>query len=166
MFSGKIDGLDGLANRFAKLEKVLQQEVSDEMSASALTIQRDAARRAPRNLGKLAQSIQIDNTQALSKTVFATASYAPYVEFGTGGQVSIPPGWESEAAAAQGKGGKFKDMLLAIRDWCLRKGIDPKAAYPIAVSILRKGIRPQPFFVPAYEAERPKLIQRIKNLLK
>jgi HK97 gp10 family phage protein len=131
-----------------------------------LTIQRDAARRAPRNLGKLAQSIQIDNTQSLSKTVFATASYAPYVEFGTGGQVSIPPGWDSEAAAAQGKGGKFKDMLLAIRDWCLRKGIDPKAAYPISVKILQYGMRPQPFFVPAYEAERPKLIQRIKNLLK
>jgi len=166
MFNAKLDGLDGLNKRILSDQKVVQDDISDEMNASVLNMQLDAKRMAPKNLGTLSQSLQIDISQPLSKSVFATASYAPYVEFGTGGQVSIPPGWESEAAAAQGKGGKFKDMLLAIRDWCLRKGIDPKAAYPIAVSILRKGIRPQPFFVPAYEAERPKLIQRIKNLLK
>jgi HK97 gp10 family phage protein len=166
MFSAKLDGLDGLTNRFAKLEKVLQDDISDEMSASVLTMQREAKRMAPKNLGKLAQSIQTDISAKFSKNMTANVSYAPYIEFGTGGQVSIPPGWESEAAAARGKGGTFKDMLLAIKDWCIRKGIDSKAAYPIALSILRKGIRPQPFFVPAYEAERPKLLQRIKNLLK
>jgi hypothetical protein len=38
-------------------------------------------------------------------------------------------------------------------------------AYVIARSILQKGLRPQPFLIPAYEQEKPKLIKRLKELL-
>lgn len=167
MFNAKLDGLDGLNKRILSAQKVVQDDISDEMSASVLNIQLDAKRMAPKNLGTLSQSLQIDISQPLSKSVFSTSSYAPYVEFGTGGRVSIPQGWEDEAAQFKGKGsGTMKEFIQALKDWCIRKGIDPKAAYPMAVSILRKGVRPQPFFVPAYEKEKPKLLQRIKALLK
>ena len=36
-----------------------------------------------------------------------------------------------------------------------------KLAYAIAISILRNGIRPQPFLIPAYEMEKPKLFNRL-----
>jgi hypothetical protein len=54
--------------------------------------------------------------------------------------------------------------------WVKRKGIgngknDKGVAYVIARSILQKGLRPQPFLIPAYEQEKPKLIQRLKKLL-
>jgi hypothetical protein len=39
-------------------------------------------------------------------------------------------------------------------------------AYAIAISILRKGLRPQPFLIPAFEAEKPKLISKIQNVIK
>jgi hypothetical protein len=54
--------------------------------------------------------------------------------------------------------------------WVKRKGIgdgknDRGLAYVIARSILQKGMRPQPFLIPSYETEKPKLIQRLKKLL-
>jgi hypothetical protein len=36
----------------------------------------------------------------------------------------------------------------------------------IALSIIRKGIRPQPFLIPAFQAEKPKLILKIKDVIK
>jgi hypothetical protein len=39
------------------------------------------------------------------------------------------------------------------------------AAYAIALSILRKGIRPQPYLIPAYETEVSLLKERIKNIV-
>ena len=60
-------------------------------------------------------------------------------------------------------------MVDALALWVKRKGIgggkDKSIAYAIAISILRKGLRPQPFLIPSYETEKPKLIQRLKKLL-
>jgi hypothetical protein len=36
----------------------------------------------------------------------------------------------------------------------------------IALSILRKGLRPQPFLIPAFEQEKPKLKLRIEKIIK
>lgn len=61
-------------------------------------------------------------------------------------------------------------MVEALTLWVKRKGIgggkDKSIAYAIAISILRKGMRPQPFLIPSFETEKPKLINNIKNLLK
>jgi hypothetical protein len=82
---------------------------------------------------------------------FSNAPYAAYVEFGTGAKVSIPKGFEQMAAEFRGKsGGNFDTFVEAIREWCGRKGIDPKLAYIIAVSILRKGLKPRPYLIPSY----------------
>ena len=82
---------------------------------------------------------------------FSNAPYAAFVEFGTGARVSIPKGFEQMAAEFRGKkGGNFDSFLDAIRGWCQTHGIDPKLAYIIAVSILRKGLKPKPFFIPSY----------------
>lgn len=39
-------------------------------------------------------------------------------------------------------------------------------AYAIAVSILKNGIKPQPFLFPSYEQQRPLLIKDVENVLK
>jgi hypothetical protein len=69
------------------------------------------------------------------------------------------------AAEFRGKsGGNFDTFVEAIREWCGRKGIDPKLAYIIAVSILRKGLKPQPFLIPSYLEgiqQYPKTLQKV-----
>ena len=92
------------------------------------------------------------------------------MEFGTGGKVNIPKGFEQLASGFKGKkAGTFKDMVQALTLWVRRKGIgggkDKSVAYAIAISILRKGMRPQPFLIPAFEIEKPKMINNIKKAI-
>jgi len=168
-----LEGLDNINKKIAELDKKVKQEVSNEINASALKIQSDAKRLAPNNFGELRGSIKLspESTGSLTYIVAATASYAAYVEFGTGGKVSIPAGFEEDASKFKGgKNGTFKDMVEALTLWVKRKGIgngknNKGLAYVIARSILEKGLRPQPFLIPAYEQEKPKLIKRLKELL-
>lgn len=63
--------------------------------------------------------------------------YGKYVEYGT--PPHFPP-------------------LEAIEEWCVDKGIDKDAAYPIAKAIERRGTRPQPFI-------RPFIHQKLAGIL-
>ena len=77
-------------------------------------------------------------------------------------------------------------MIEALTLWVKRKGLagtysvksgrrlggkstqlsqDEKLARFLAIKILKNGIRPQPYLIPAYEAEKPKLIERLKKIL-
>ena len=91
-------------------------------NSTADSIVGDAKQRAPVDLGQLRQSIgnttaSVGNNRSL---IFANAPYAAFVEFGTGGEVSIPSGFESIAAKYKGKG------------------------------IKQINLRPQPYLIPAY----------------
>ena len=76
--------------------------------------------------------------------------------------------------------------MLALMDWVKRKGIagtystktqkrtgsrsarlgeDYDVAFAIMLKILKKGINPQPFLLPAYDAEKVNLVKKIKNAL-
>ena len=173
-FTFDIGNLSEVLKRLDTLDAKVQQEVKDEISASALNIQSGAKRLAPVNFGQLRNSIYLKEQKVQKGVVFtvgAKASYAPYIEFGTGGKVSIPAGFEQLASGFKGKKvGTFKDMVQALTLWVRRKGIgggkDKSIAYAIAISILRKGIRPQPFLIPAFQTEKPKLIKNILNVLK
>lgn len=171
-----IKGLNETIGKLDKYNKTVQTEIKDEVNASALAIQSNAKKLSPVNLGTLRNSIYLQE-QSVSNvkymySVGAQASYAPYIEFGTGGKVSIPNGYESYANGFKGKSsGKFKDMLMALTMWVQRKGIasgknSKSVAYMIAISILRKGLRAHPFLIPAFEAEKPKLKLRIEKILK
>lgn len=173
-FTFDIGNLSDVLKKLETLDAKVQQGVKDEISASALNIQSGAKRLAPVNFGQLRNSIYLKEQKVEKGIVFtvgAKASYAPYVEFGTGGKVSIPAGFEELASGFKGKkAGTFKDMVQALTLWVRRKGIgggkDKSIAYAIAISILKKGMRPQPFLIPSFEAEKPKLIKNILNVLK
>ena len=69
-----------------------------------------------------------------------------------------------------GQGGKFSDMIEALKDWCRRKGIPEEAVYPIAMKILKYGLEPQPYLYPAwrsgsatYERDLEKLLTDLTN---
>ena len=182
-----LKGVPQLQRAIKKIERNATEGLSDELKASVLTIQRDMKKRAPKNMGTLAQGIGTAGA-GLTWEAFATASYAGYIEFGTKGKVRVPAGYEAMAAAFKGRGtGTFKDMIKALTLWVKRKGIagkyspatrrrtggasarsrqDKSVAYAIAISILRKGIRPQPFAIPSYEAEKPKLLYRLKRIFR
>lgn len=136
-----------------RLAKAIVQSTADKVVL-------DAKRLAPANLGKLRQSIGKESEMnGFVARIFAGERYAPYVEFGTGTYVQVPAELQAIAIQYKGKGtGSFEQFLQAIRDWCRNKGIPEEAAYPIAMSILRKGVRPQPFLYPAYVQGRKELI--------
>lgn len=120
------------------------------------------------NYGQLRLSIaKTDATMQLNRSlIFSNAPYSAYVEFGTGTKVKVPIGFESLAAQFRGKGGGTFDQLLDnIKDWCRRKGIDEKLAYIIAVSIIKTGIKPQPYFIPAYLQNVPIYEKRLLKSL-
>jgi HK97 gp10 family phage protein len=173
-FTFDIANLSDVLKKLDTLDGKIQQDVKDELNSSALNIQSGAKRLAPVNFGQLRNSIYLKEQnveKGIVYTIGASASYAPYVEFGTGGKVSIPAGFEELASGFKGKkAGTFKDMVEALTLWVRRKGIgggnDKSIAYAIAISILRKGMRPQPFLIPSFEAEKPKLIKNILNVIK
>lgn len=170
-FVVNLSGLDAVQKALKKIDTNLNKDLSNEINASALKIQSNAKRLAPVNFGQLRNGIGLIKDGELTFSVESKASYSPYVEFGTGGKVSVPADFTAYAQQFKGqKGGKFKDMVDALTLWVKRKGIgngknDKGLAFVIARSILQKGLRPQPFLIPSYQEEKPKLIQRLKKLL-
>ena len=186
-FGIDLSGIPRLEAKLKDIQNNIATDLAKEISASALKIEKDAKRNAPVNMGTLRQSIHATSKDKLTHYVEVGASYGAYIEFGTGGKVSIPAGYESYAATFKGnKGGSLNDMIQALTLWVKRKGLagtysvksgrrlggkatkeseDEKLARFLAIKILKNGIRPQPFLIPAYEEEKPKLIQRLKKIL-
>jgi HK97 gp10 family phage protein len=170
-FGINLTGIKELEGKLNNLSNSMKQDVDNEINASVNLIRNSSIRLAPVNFGELRGSISTEKIADMTYAVEAKASYAAYVEFGTGPLVNVPADFKSYAQQFKGKsGGKFKDMFIALTLWIKRKGIgngknDKGLAFIIALSILKKGMRPQPFLIPSYEAEKPKLIQRLNKLL-
>ena len=189
--SFNLTGLDAFDRKLKDLKSDVYKNTVNELSASSMRMEKAAKRMAPVNLGTLRQSIHAVSYAPLTHGIVTYSSYAPYVEFGTGGKVSVPPGYD-ELAGQFGpnrgqSSGTYYDFLMAIVQWIKSKGIkagtyniatrrrrgskaqkfdeDVIMAERIAFSILKKGIRPQPFMIPAFEAEKPVLIDRLKKIL-
>jgi len=171
-FGINLTGIKELEGKLNNLSTALKVDVGDEINASIIKIENQAKRLAPVNFGQLRGSIAYSKDSELTYSVAANASYSAYVEFGTGGKVKIPAGYEQLAASFKGKkGGKFDDMVDALMKWGLAKGYikagkdAKKHAFYMAIKILKRGLTPQPFLIPSYELEKPKLIQRLNKLL-
>ena len=170
MIKVSLSGIKGLEKALKSKSEALTKSVGHEIQASVININNIQKTTAPIAYGALRSSLdwaKISPLEYKIVTQVAGSSYAPYVEFGTGTKVSIPQGLESVAAAYKGgNGGTFSQMIAELKDWCRKKGIPEAAAYPIALKILREGVRPQPFFFAPAFAEWNKLKKRIENMLK
>lgn len=117
--------------------------------------------------GHLKQSMYVDLSGEDFAIVGNRADYAPYVEFGTGKKVIVPPEFSQLASRMQSRPTKsFKEGLEAIKDWCKRLGIEVKNAYPIFMSILRTGVRPRPFLYPAFQMGKRYMEKETEKMIK
>jgi len=164
----QLQGLDKVLKRFNNAEADLVKRVDKILLRFALGTVSDAKNFAPTDEGFLKNSIRFD-TKPLEVEVVVKADYAPYIEFGTRKFAavyvsSLPSDWQVFASEFRGKGGgSFEELVMRITLWVKRKGIDEKAAYPIALKILREGILPHPFLFPAYEKNRKQLLDDFKK---
>ena len=135
----RIEGLDALITRLGKLAPEIAKEVALEVNASALAIQSKARRDVVVDNSTLRSSIQLKEVNTGDKIMYTVGSrlkYAPYVEFGTGGTVNVPAGYEDFAIQFKGKG------------------------------IRKINLRPRPYLIPAFESEIPILRKNIQNVIK
>lgn len=164
-------GVKGVNETIAKLTsfgKDVEKQIDAEIEATVFFIEAEAKKLAPKNFGKLAQSISHAKVKNLTWKVTVNEIYGAYMEFGTGTKVKIPAEFADIAKTFQGKKtrGNWKDALESIKVWCKSKGIDEKAAYPILAKILGAGINPQPFLYPAYKKGEKELILNLERLVK
>ena len=173
----KVKGLDAVIANFDKLANDTQDDVNKALDAYGQAVVQNAKTLISANSsdeGGLLRSV--DSTiGSLSVTITARQNYAAYIEFGTRKFAasyisSLPSEWQAYAGTFRGdktgNTGGFRDFILAIMGWVKRKGIDEKAAYPIALKILRDGIKPKPFLYPSIAKYTPILEKDIEDIFK
>lgn len=162
--------IKGLASTIAELRaygKDIDKMIDAETESIAFQIETDAKKLAPKNFGKLAQSISHAKVKPALYKVTVNELYGAYMEFGTGSKVNVPAEFADMAATFKGKKqGTFKQGLEAIKVWCKAKGIPVEAAYPIFAKILGAGINPRPFLYPAYIKGKKDYQNNLERLLK
>ena len=138
----KIKGLQRQLNRVAKLQDggETQERVMDAVEAGVFEMNEIAVQLIQsQNIhdeGTLLRSQSVVPYNQNGWSMINNASYAPYHEFGTGGMVEIPQGWETIAAQFKGEGKKVIN------------------------------IRPRPFFVPAFIKGGAKIVDEVRQIIK
>ena len=167
MGSVMIKGLSSTISELRKFGEKAEKLINAETQAIAFQIEADAKKLAPKNFGKLAQSISHAKVKHALYKVTVNEFYGAYMEFGTGSKVNVPAEFADMAATFKGKKqGTFKQGLEAIKVWCKAKGIPEEAAYPIFAKILGAGVNPQPFLYPAYIKGKKDYQNNLERLLK
>lgn len=166
-------GFNKGVKQFEALIKRFPERVDDVMNKSALQIEKQAKTDAPANNGQLRQLISADVSLTLIKRITVATPYAAFMEFGTGAwaaqYVSTLPA-EYKAYAAQFKGGgkkpSIKGMMYILMKWFERKGIkDKQHQYFIAKKIIRNGVHPHPFLIPAVIKQKQVIIKDMQTML-
>lgn len=145
-FTYSLVGADKVLKGLGSLPKRLKDEVRSEVEGAAQRIVDRAVRDVgSRGVGGRAKAVNNNNLRLgiskfqvgdLTFEIVSNAKYSAYVEFGTGGLVSIPKGLEQYASQFKGKG------------------------------VRKVNLPARPFFFNNFEIERVKLIQRLKNIIK
>lgn len=187
-FNIEIVGLDKLTAKLSKFPTTIAKEIDGEFEDSFRRINREQIRNAPVDEGGLKQAIGFKKNGPMDYEMFGNKTYMPFIEFGTKRRVKVPAELASYAAQFKQSGPKigFEEFLKIITAWVRRKGIsgsystksrrrvggkdkqaqeDAEVAFPIALSILRHGIKPHPFFFEPYFNERKALIERVKKVI-
>jgi len=119
-----------------KYGKDAVKEFAEVTFKEATNMAHVAKRKAPVDKSFLINSINWEKVDDLDYNVGTKIPYAPFQEFGTGGLVNIPLGWEEMAAEFKGKG------------------------------IRQVNINPHPFMYPAYLASKKTFKRGMERALK
>lgn len=128
----EIQGAEALIKGLNRLALSVQSIIEEEIEVGVQDIRTDAVNAAPVDTGLLRASIQAES-EGLEGEVYTKTPYAGYMEFGTGGGVDVPEGWEEVAEQYKGQG------------------------------IRTVNITPRPFMNPAFEANAPKIVDTINK---
>jgi len=180
--------IEGVAQTLKVVDpKELKEAAKEGLKAFGRAAVTSAKLKAPVNNGILRSQIAADtaNLDALEISILSNAKYGGYLEFGTrkfAAQYvpSLDQDWQELAKQLQGASeGTFEEFLASIVQWVHDKGLagtysvktkkrtgnkgkykaeDLKVAWPIAMKILRVGIKPQPYLYPAIE-ENKKIVE-------
>lgn len=143
----RITGVEEAQRKIAILRTRAQQFTKDAVNEFAINVQAQAKRNitdAPAvDTGRLRASVKIESySDGFAKRVGSDLKYARPVEQGS--KPHFPP-------------------LEPIKQWARRRGLPESAAYPIALKISRRGTTAKPWLFPAYESERPKFEEIIRD---
>lgn len=115
---------------------------------AAHLVARSAKHNAPKASSQLTNSIQVKRAGALKAEVFAGSEYGAEVELGRKPNSPMP-------------------SIQSIKDWIKTKSIETNninsAAFLIARSIGKKGIKPQPFMEDAARQNKAAVLSLIKS---
>jgi HK97 gp10 family phage protein len=142
MIKVKLEGLETAIRNLHSWEKEKIRLVANQYDRSALAIEKNAKQKVPVDVGRLRSDIQkqvtkSDHNRVVNAEVFNTVKYAPFVEFGTGdGATQIPAEQQEYASQFKGKTGRVRNY------------------------------RARPYLFPAFEQERPILIQKLTEILR
>lgn len=193
-FTISVQGLNKLQGKIKAAPAKIRKEIGGELRDSANKINAKQLRLLPVDEGGLKQGTIVKHVNDLEHELLSSKRYAPFMEFGTKSKAVIPAELQSFAKQFNQSGPslKFEDFLKIIAAWVRRKGLDSRTAitgrystktkrrlgskstqaaedeavaWPIAVSILKKGVNPHPFFYAPYLEEKPKIIKQVKKIL-
>ena len=100
-----ITGLQETLNKLNAQSLEIQSFLKSEFQNTGLETLNEAKSKVPVDNNNLRKSSNYEPiNEGLGFKVSFSADYAPYVEFGTGGSVLIPKGWEDVAIQFKGKG--------------------------------------------------------------
>lgn len=128
----EVTGAKALIKGLKKLSIQARSIVEEEIEVGVQDMRTDAVANSPVDTGLLRSSITA-TSQGLEGEVATNVPYAGPMEFGTGGEVDVQPGWEEIAEQYRGNG------------------------------IRTVNIRPRPFMYPAMEKNAPKIIKTINK---
>jgi len=131
-----VKGLNEVISKLRANAKEAEQLIGGITKLTAEKMEEKAKTLAPANFGKLGQSINNFKVTETSYKVVAGAPYAAYVEFGTGGLVSVPNELKDIAITWKGKG------------------------------IKQVNLRPRPYMYPALLYGRSFYLETLKKALK
>lgn len=187
-FKLQVQGLVQLEKRLSAVPGKVKKEVGGEIMDGARRINAKQVRLAPTDEGGIKQSTTIKKVNELETELVSPKHYTPFMEFGTKRRARVPAELQEYAKQFNVKGPSigFEAFFQIILDWVHRKGIagrfnikskrrlgsknqqlqeDFEVAWPIALSILKKGVKPHPFFFQPFIEERESIVNNIKRVL-
>lgn len=141
-----VRGVPSVIRALARRRADVQRVVNEEVLVSAINIQRVARVAVPVDTGLLRSRILIEQRVEGARQIASVGTfeggaehYGPDVEFGT------RPHWPPRKA---------------LEGWARRHGVP---VFLVARAIARRGTRPQPFLGPAFRAEVPGFVSRLRE---
>lgn len=178
----EVRGLRELEKKLGKFAPNLINAVDAELQEAANEYANLAIDAAPVDQGLLRQGIGSKKSGKLSYETYSQAFYYAYIEWGTKSKVQVPADLQSYAAQFRGTGKPQHDFFEHILAWVHRVGITARysvktrqrlkggkadkereyqAARAIYYSILKYGIKAQPFFFQHREKVYAELRKRL-----